>query len=141
MSLIEYANEYRRIAKDPAALAGLSLIHIMKERAAITGSNQEPALGWAFIVRQFKRPEEIELMRRVYGRKFITVAPRVALADNRNQIGLRLVVNIRPSLRAKPVLAYPALGEKGVALRSAHRLKQAERAGTACWEHFRSSGI
>ena len=45
MSLIEYANEYRRIANDPAALAGLSLIRIMKARSEVSTSIAEPALG------------------------------------------------------------------------------------------------
>ena len=38
------------------------------------GSAEEPNLGTAFIIRQFKRAEEIELMRRVYGRKFVQVS-------------------------------------------------------------------
>ena len=53
MSLIEYANEYRRVANDPAALAGLSLIRIMKARLEVSASIAEPALGVAYIVRQW----------------------------------------------------------------------------------------
>lgn len=84
MSLIRYANEYRRVANDPAALAGLSLIRIMKARLEISSSIAEPALGTAYIVRQFKRPEEIDLMRRVYGRKFIQVSVFGSEADRRS---------------------------------------------------------
>src|ERR1700676_5449961 len=84
MSLIKYANEYRRVANDPAALAGLSLIRLMKARLEVSTSIAEPALGHAYIVRQFKRPEEIELMRRVYGRKFIQVSVFGSEADRRS---------------------------------------------------------
>ena len=69
LSLIEYANRFRRVAKSDAAMAGLAVNRIRIERAKISGSENNPALGTAFIVRQFKRPEEIELMRATYGRK------------------------------------------------------------------------
>ncbi|MEQ8697202.1 MAG: anti-phage dCTP deaminase [Bauldia litoralis] len=74
MSLIKYANAYRKKARHKAALAGLSVFHIRKIRGEISSSPTEPALGNAFIIRQFKRPEEISLMRRVYGRKFIQIS-------------------------------------------------------------------
>jgi len=73
-SLIAYANAYRRKAKNAAALASLSILRVRAQREAITGSQIEPALGNAYIIRQFKRPEEIEMMRRVYGRKFIQIS-------------------------------------------------------------------
>jgi deoxycytidylate deaminase len=73
-SLIAYANAYRKRAKSPAALAGLAILRIRNERAAKSRSEIEPRLGAAYLVRQFKRPEEIEMMRRVYGRKFIQVS-------------------------------------------------------------------
>ncbi|MDI1343140.1 MAG: hypothetical protein PSV22_03425 [Pseudolabrys sp.] len=73
-SLISYANAYRKLARNPAALAGLSILQIRAERAAISASPAEPALGTAYIIRQFKRAEEIEMMRRVYGRKFVQVS-------------------------------------------------------------------
>ena len=46
----------------------------------------EPALGTAYIVRQFKRPEEIDAMRRVYGRKFIQVSVYGSPMDRRRVI-------------------------------------------------------
>lgn len=73
-SLIAYANAYRKRARHPAALAGLSILRIRAERASISKSAVEPALGTSYIIRQFKRAEEIEMMRRVYGRKFIQVS-------------------------------------------------------------------
>jgi hypothetical protein len=74
LSLIRYANTYCRLAKSRAALAGLAIKRIRELRAGLTRDANSPARGTAYIVRQFKRPEEIELMRRVYGRKFVQVS-------------------------------------------------------------------
>ena len=72
-SLIDYANRFREFTKDPSALAGLALAKIRDIRKK-HGGEDKPALGMAYIIRQFKRPEEITRMRRVYGRKFIQVS-------------------------------------------------------------------
>lgn len=80
-SLIQYGNAFREIAKTKSAFAGVAISKIQAIRKAIAPSTNEkeersgdPAFGTAYIVRQFKRPEEIELMRRIYGRKFIQVS-------------------------------------------------------------------
>jgi deoxycytidylate deaminase len=69
-SLIARGNEYRIIAKSLDAFAGLAITLIQKARK----SKYDPSPATAYIIRQFKRPEEIELMRRIYGRKFIQVS-------------------------------------------------------------------
>src|SRR6266480_7845629 len=66
-----------------AALAGLALIQIRKERKQLSHAVDQPALGTAYIIRQFKRPEEINLMRSVYGRKFIQVSVFGSETDRR----------------------------------------------------------
>ncbi len=85
MSLIKYANEYRKAAGSPAAMAGLAMARIRQNRPK-RGEVMEPALGTAYIVRQFKRPEEIDAMRRVYGRKFIQVSVYGSPMDRRRVI-------------------------------------------------------
>jgi deoxycytidylate deaminase len=82
-SLIEYANAYRTLAKSAAAMAGVAIVKIRELRAKASGSETTPARGTAYIVRQFKRPEEIELMRQVYGRKFIQVSVFGSATDRR----------------------------------------------------------
>jgi deoxycytidylate deaminase len=82
-SLIDYANAYRKLAKSAAALAGIAVLAIRRLRAQITKDPNTPALGTAYIVRQFKRPEEIDLMRRVYGRKFVQVSVFGSAGDRR----------------------------------------------------------
>jgi len=73
-SLIQYGNEFRRIANSASALAGIGIAKIRERRSELTGVADQPALGTAYIIRQFKRAEEIDLMRSVYGRKFILIS-------------------------------------------------------------------
>jgi deoxycytidylate deaminase len=82
-SLIAYANAYRKLAKSSAALAGIAILTIRRLRSQITKDEKSPARGTAYIVRQFKREEEIDLMRRVYGRKFVQVSVFGSAADRR----------------------------------------------------------
>jgi cytidine deaminase len=89
---IAYANEVRRLLGDEA-LAALAISAIRsfraeeRERRASTHTEQEddrpsaderteeaPLPNQAYIIRQFKRPEEISLLRSVYGRQFILVS-------------------------------------------------------------------
>ena len=82
-SLIKYSNAFRRHARTAAALAGIAIVQIRALRARKTHSELSPARGTAYIVRQFKRPEEIEMMRRVYGRKFIQVSVYGSASERR----------------------------------------------------------
>jgi hypothetical protein len=72
--MIAYGNAFRKLAKMPSAIAGIGIAKVREKRAELCGSQTSPALGQAYILRQFKRPEEVEMMRRVYGRKFIQVS-------------------------------------------------------------------
>jgi deoxycytidylate deaminase len=85
-TLIEYANKFRQVTKSDAAMAGLAVNRIRIERAKISGSENDPALGTAFIIRQFKRPEEIELMRATYGRKFIQISAYSSPSERQDAI-------------------------------------------------------
>jgi deoxycytidylate deaminase len=82
-SLIDYANAFRRLAKSAAAMAGVAVVKVRELRAAKSGTAMTPARGTAYIVRQFKRTEEIDLMRQVYGRKFIQVSVFGSSVDRR----------------------------------------------------------
>lgn len=77
-SLIKEADGVRRALSSQAALAGLAVVGIQSQRRELLSTEQgapiAPAFGTAYVVRQFKRPEEIDLMRRTYGRKFVQVS-------------------------------------------------------------------
>jgi deoxycytidylate deaminase len=81
-SYIEYANSVRKIigasatdkAKGNDALAMLSVAAIQEARKRSTGDEKIAQHGHAYILDQFKRPEEIALLRKVYGRLFIQIS-------------------------------------------------------------------
>lgn len=84
-SRIEYANSVREKCGSDGALAALAIHRIRKIRHdhhISRGETDDPdkplsdrALSKrAYVIRQFKRKEEIDLMRQVYGRKFIQIS-------------------------------------------------------------------
>ncbi|PZU86578.1 MAG: deoxycytidylate deaminase [Chelatococcus sp.] len=83
LSLIEHANKFRKIAKHKAAMAGIAIHQIRSIRKTVSGSEEMPALSNSYIIRQFKRAEEIQLMRQTYGRKFIQISVYGSPIDRR----------------------------------------------------------
>lgn len=81
---IDLMNNIVQASDNPNFLARIAISKIVSIRLAINKENyssmsdkhaqliQSPST--AYIIRQLKRPEEIELLRRVYGRKFIQVS-------------------------------------------------------------------
>jgi deoxycytidylate deaminase len=72
-SYINFGNRLRDITEDKSICASLVIDKIAKAR------NPEPALRkhrerYAYIIHQFKRKEEIELLRSVYGRLFFQIS-------------------------------------------------------------------
>ena len=71
---IEYANEVRRKTKCADALAIMAISALRAHRQEVNGSPNEACEKTAYIIRQFKRPEEVQLLRRVYGKQFIQIS-------------------------------------------------------------------
>lgn len=78
--LIAYADAVRKKCNSNSALAGIGIVKIQSIRDRISGRDPRsdapviPAYKHAFIIRQFKRREEVELMRETYGRKFVLIS-------------------------------------------------------------------
>lgn len=70
-SYIAYGNQIRRTFGDDSFLAALAIQQIVGERFKI-GSDR--LVRTAFIIHQFKRPEEINLLRAVYGPLFFQIS-------------------------------------------------------------------
>jgi cytidine deaminase len=72
---INYANALCKEFGDPATMARIALRAIGDVRSAVTGKRNAIAKSpAAYIVRQLKRPDEVLLFRKVYGRQFILVS-------------------------------------------------------------------
>jgi hypothetical protein len=55
------------------AMALLAINRIALERVSVTGDERTPADRVAYVVRSFKRPEEVKLLRDVYGSRFLLI--------------------------------------------------------------------
>jgi deoxycytidylate deaminase len=87
---INYANALRSKSGQPDFLARIALEAIRSRRRAKTGSHKKPAAAHAYVVSQLKRPEEVELLRKVYGRQFILVSAYASEVDRCDRITHKL---------------------------------------------------
>ncbi|MCO5149718.1 MULTISPECIES: anti-phage dCTP deaminase [unclassified Shinella] len=71
---INYGNQLRNFSKDPSVLAALTIQSIVETRLKSSSSENERFTKNVFIVHQFKRPEEIDLLRAVYGKIFFQIS-------------------------------------------------------------------
>lgn len=73
-SYIKYANKIREVLEFPYALAMLCCAAVRNFRREKKGNPDTYISKTAYVFDQFKRKEEIDLLRQVYGRLFITVS-------------------------------------------------------------------
>jgi cytidine deaminase len=72
---MDHGNAFCEKFADRAALARVGVMAIRMRREAIAAANgQRPVERVAYIVRQLKRPEEVEFFRWLYGRQFVLVS-------------------------------------------------------------------
>ena len=89
-SYIKYANELRRLIGTPSALAMMSVAAVRAHRRKNTGHANKYVPSNAYIFDQFKRREEIEALRQVYGRLFISIS----IYSDRKRRNLKLAEKI-----------------------------------------------
>lgn len=73
-SFISYGNHVRDVMDDGSVLAALTIYRIVGTRIRETSKIDEKFSRTVYILDQFKRQEEIELLRSVYGRVFFQVS-------------------------------------------------------------------
>lgn len=71
---INYANKIRSLFDNPSALAMICAAAISSDRRKNNNKNSSYIEKHAYIVDQFKRKEEIQLFRQIYGRLFILIS-------------------------------------------------------------------
>jgi deoxycytidylate deaminase len=95
---IQYANEFCREFVDPGALARVALRAISRRREELSGDPQKPpAKSTAYVIRQLKRPDEITLLRRVYGKQFVLISAYGSAEKRTKLIEDRLKKTLPPS--------------------------------------------
>lgn len=74
-SYIEYGNQIREEFKDNSILAAYTIFRIARERRKIIKKNPNNSYKkQVYILHQFKRKEEIDLFRSIYGRLFFQIS-------------------------------------------------------------------
>lgn len=71
---MDRANALRSHYKSPEVMASIAIQAIREIRRSKTGSVDKFQPSAAYIIRQLKLPQEVTLLRRVYGRQFILVS-------------------------------------------------------------------
>jgi deoxycytidylate deaminase len=71
---IKYGNQLREYFEDDALLAGLTIASIVRERVKRPPEQVSRPEKNVFLLHQFKRREEIDLLRSIYGRVFFQIS-------------------------------------------------------------------
>lgn len=99
MYKIRYANALCKEFGDAATMARIAMRAISDERKGISGDPAAiPERPTAYIVRQLKRPDEVVLFRRVYGRQFILVSAYGPVEQREQLLEDRLRLTLPPGI-------------------------------------------
>lgn len=74
---MDHANKLCELAAAPAALMWLAIEGIREHRRELikaSGAESEIPSDTAYIIRQLKRPDEVQLLRRIYGKNFVLIS-------------------------------------------------------------------
>lgn len=86
---MDHANALCKKAKDPAFLMRIAMDGIREKRKKLIEKKKIDS-GYvpkrAYIIRQLKRPQEVDLLRRVYGKQFILVSGYGARSDRKDRL-------------------------------------------------------
>jgi deoxycytidylate deaminase len=101
---IKYANALCEELQDANALAQVTLRAIAIRRAMLPGGKlQVPVSSTAYIVRQLKRPDEISLLRKVYGKNFMLISAYGSPEQRLKVLEERLRRSLPPSTPANEI--------------------------------------
>lgn len=106
MRKMSAANALRKQYADPALLARIAIDTIRERRSRVSGSDVKACSKRAYLVRQLKRPEEVFLLRRVYGRQFILISAYAPEIHRRERICDRLKGELPISAKAIDVAHF-----------------------------------
>ena len=101
-------NAFCEMFDDRAALARVGVMAIRARREAIVAASAHPVVERvAYIVRQLKRPEEVEFLRWLYGRQFLLVSAYGYLQQRQR--------TLRDMIRRSPPAVLPEGGVSALA--------------------------
>jgi deoxycytidylate deaminase len=92
--LIDAGDHLCTTAQSPSAVAVLALGDIRARRLSHTGSSDTPYDRHAFIIDSLKRPGEVDLLRRVYGDRFLALGLESAIEKRVDQVASLLTSHV-----------------------------------------------
>jgi len=90
MRKMSEANALRKQYHDPAVLARIAIESIRADRKSETNNSDKTRARHVYIIRQLKRPEEVALLRKVYGKQFILASAYAPEHERKEQLCQRL---------------------------------------------------
>jgi hypothetical protein len=116
-SYIDFGNRVRELTADQAICAALAIDKITKLRQKDAEGKPVAEEQKAFIIHQFKRKEEIDLLRSVYGRLFFFKSPSIRLevsVQMHLHNGLRVIIKVPTSnvTSLKPISSLNSMRTK-----------------------------
>ncbi len=87
---IQHANRVCRENEDASFMARLAIWAILRERGARSGKFNKVLNKTAFILRQLKRKDEVDLLRKVYGKQFVLVSAYGSIEERTQCISNKL---------------------------------------------------
>ncbi len=103
MRKMSQANALRKQNNDPAVLARIAVDAIQIRREQHTADSHKVRSSHGYIIRQLKRPEEVNLLRKVYGRQFVLVSAYAPEALRKEKLCERLRRELSTSLLASEI--------------------------------------
>lgn len=88
--LMDEGNALRAAVKHGSAAASLAIAEIRKERKAATGNALEERRGVATLIRSLKHPDEVAMLRNVYGARLLVVGVSASSPDRAHALRERL---------------------------------------------------
>jgi deoxycytidylate deaminase len=87
----------------PSIVAALSIAAIRERREKISGSPNKPRKKAAYVLRSFKRAEEVELFRSIYGKAFVLISAYSPVAERIDVLARKIARGEKTSVDlAKP---------------------------------------
>ncbi len=83
-------DEFREVTKRKDALAMLAIGEVQAARVAQTTQKERVIPGCAYIIRSLKTPEEVDLLRQVYGNAFLLLASSAPYQVRRRYLATRI---------------------------------------------------
>jgi deoxycytidylate deaminase len=90
MRKMSEANALRKQYGDPAVLARIAVDAVREDRKSETSSSDRVRSKHLYVIRQLKRPEEVALLRKIYGRQFVLVSAYAPEHERKEQLCQRL---------------------------------------------------